>query len=178
MNLFDLLEINVRDLIAAFMERKRKRHAQFAPSDRQLELDRRGKVVRLDVAIMACHLMAARVAFKHFGGILFQLARIAESQAKGYVVGSLITNSAEGARLAKRGANVLGSIAGTLDAVRLQGDKEVKIRKAGFTARDEVFNNRLMPGKGRRKRKIVRTRHKSRKQRAPNKLWHSPKSKK
>lgn len=152
-------------------------HAYFAPSDEPLQwrAEIRGKLVRLDVAIMAAHVLGARGAHrgvaKVMGGIVSSLKRS---------IGEWIFNTG----LAKLGGlivifkgiasavSAITAIAETVSSISVQRGIEAHIRAESLKAQKELKALALGRSKRRRMTRLVRTRHGGKKQREANKSWH------
>lgn len=146
---------------------ERRQAVQTAPSDEPLSWpDRRTRLVRLDVAILAFHVFALRVGVRSVPGLLRQ--RI-----------SAIVNKF-GAFLAEKiGIKLLGEFVGkVLAPIRLiltlwQSNKasleyENAVRRAGIQTARELYLLKLSQSQKKRRTERVLTRHFIPRQRRPN----------
>lgn len=185
MNIYEILgleppEVLVSELIDA-ERRKALNHPYLSPSDRPLSWDKKGKLVPLDFAILAVHLMAAQIAFKGFAGLLASLARIAENKARSVIIDKGLKNTPDSLEDFSRRLGfllyLLQLVGSGIERATIEVQKEGKIRLASIKCREDLYNLRLFQRFGsKRETKYVHTRHKTPKQRNPNKQWHSPKS--
>lgn len=175
MNLYDILGIDLSEIVDRWIKSKAEHHAHFVPSEEPFSWKPRGRVVTLDAAIMAAHLMTARMVFGGFRSIADQLLRIAdarlfsllESVAITELVGLIGLNSVVGREIQE--------IVAIYDANQIEADKERKIRIESLNARRDLYETALAQRRSKRKTRRVLTRHQSRPQRAPNKRWKSRK---
>jgi hypothetical protein len=132
----------------------------FIPSDEILTFKTSGRLVRLDVAIMAIHMMIARIYFR-------SLAHTVSSKlvAFGRKMGE-IASVAIGERLAKKVAagfiSRIRAAADLFEAIKAQREMEAAIRRASLITQREL-NQRCLGGKKpvrNRRRKVVWSRHK------------------
>jgi hypothetical protein len=131
----------------------------FLPDEALLDLKTSGKLVRLDVAVMAIHLMIARVYFRSLTGTtnrkLDTIRRLlAERSAVG--AGEKLTNASVG-----RFLNVFRVLADLWQAEREQMSMEKAIRAASAQSQRELHARCLGGQKPprRRKRRYVWSRH-------------------
>lgn len=132
------------------------------------------RLVRLDVVLMAMHLIAAQYVFRQLSVIVRDQVANTLGHVDSWTVKRAIgstgkTVGATAARLAK----VATEFADILDADLAEGAKEVFLRKAAWKARSEVWNFGLKQGRNQRRTRTVATRHRSKKQRKKNKSWKS-----
>jgi hypothetical protein len=141
--------------------------AHFPPSEEPLEwTELRGKVVRLDVAIMALHLLAARVAFRSIPGLIRQqLLKTAVNVGK--AAGKLTVFLA-----LKRLSVIVGlalDIGDAFNRIRMEEDQERAIRRGSIVTKRDLRTKFLKPKRGvQRHRANVYTRNPGPKQRKAN----------
>jgi hypothetical protein len=164
-----------KNALADFFRDHKSPVTQLAPSDEPLSWKSKGTLVRLDVAIMAAHLFAARV----HGGKLLSIVDIALAKVES-TVGSWLSNRLFLGllgllRVPLKFAQQIAAIADLIRQDEAQAAKEKAIRDASITAMRDVWNSRLFARrKGQRRTKRVLTRHYQPRQRKPNKKWQSP----
>ncbi len=152
-------------------ERKTLNHDYFAPSEEPLEWKTKGRAVRMDVVIMAIHLLCARYAFRGVPGLLQQAARIGANKAKGFAISYALKTAEAGARATKV-VNQIGNLADVLDKTTVERAKEGKIRIETIKILRDLYKNNLLPQRSRGRRvQLVASRHKTKVQRKPNKSW-------
>lgn len=146
------------------------------PIDRSYGEGNDGKVVRLDVVLMAMHLFAARYAFGKLATSLRDQTRKLKAGAAEYAASKIISTSATLlATAGKRAAGTANTVLNFMDADLLELSKEVFIRREGWKARRDVYNLPLSQTKHyRRKTKLVSSRHHTPRQRRANSRWKSP----
>lgn len=140
--------------------------------------DTKNKLVRLDDAIMALHIMAARHSFRGISKVYQKfLVKVTEfvtqfltAWGARKLLGKVVGRAALG--------QLAGTIAGTIEETVFQRQLEESIRTASFEVRADLFREPMKANPKRpRKTKVVFTRHApAPKQRRPNQSWHSPKS--
>lgn len=149
--------------------RNHRTHPYFSPSDEPLGWQTKGRCVRLDVAIYALHIFAAKTAFRSFSGlvrqkqdgVLRQLIRSAGAFLAAKVAGEFF-------RTIFDSVNVLR---GQFDAEKAQQDFEAAIRRQSIQVQRELLQNVLGQAKRPRKTRLVMSRHKTPYQRKANKSW-------
>lgn len=176
-NILTLLGIDPPQWFADFLERKSANHDYFTPTEEPLSWATSGKLVRMDVAIYAIHLMSARVAFRGFGGIISQLRRLASNKLSSYAENKVLTAS-EASTRANQVIALGNFLLGIMQATTIERDKEAKIRVGARKILEEVyFQNTLRSSRRKRRTKLVYSRHKTAPQtRKPNRRWKSPRS--
>lgn len=140
--------------------------------------DTKNKLVRLDDAVMALHIMAARHSFRGISKVWQKMsAKVVEfvttvltAWGVRRLLGQFIARAPIG--------QIAGTLAATIEETILQRQLEESIRTASFEVRSDLFREPLKANPKRpRKTKVVFTRHApAPKQRRANQSWHSPKS--
>lgn len=167
MNLLDLLGIDVDKLVDSLIAQNAESPAEkpyLQPSDAPLKWQTKGKCVSLDRAVMTAHLIAGRIAFKGFPGLLSSLARRVQSKVQTSIedraIKDVTSTLDEAAGRAAFIVNLMRSIGTIFQRETLEAQKEAKIRIASIQARTDLYNAALGPRKGARRRaKDVHTRH-------------------
>lgn len=163
-----LIEEGIR-VAASADNRNHQTHPYFPPSDEPLGWQTTGRCVRLDVAIYALHIFAARVAFRSFTTLVrqkkdtlkAQLVRLAASFLAGKIAGQFFAPIYSNFNVWKS----------QFDAEEEQKQIESAIRRQSLKAQRELFQNALGKSKRQRKTRQVMSRHKTPYQRKPNKSW-------
>ncbi len=162
------------DLIEESKARRKQNHPYFTPSDEPLGWDDvKGKVVRLDVAITAFHLMAARIAFRNLPEVVREkiqdAIRAVEEKSELFLLGKIFGKTIGSVLTA------ITVIAEVMNARRLQQQVEKQIRTASIRAQRDVHTSYLSQTKHlKRNTRRVSSRHATSKQRRPNKSWRNP----
>jgi hypothetical protein len=135
----------------------------------------KSKLVRLDDAIMALHIMAARHSFRGLASVKQRALRKISELIVGFI-GKAAAGKLLG-RVIGRAAivQVASLIAQTVEDTSFQRDVESSVRVASFEVRSDLFREPMKANPRRmRKTKVVYTRHPIPRQRKANKSWHSP----
>lgn len=160
-------------------ERKASNHPRTAPSDEPLGWQSdHNKLVRLDDAIMACHLMTARVAFKSLPGIIRQQIHALKIGIL-RVIGNYIIKRLAGVAL-RAPKFVTKEIVDFIKADAIELENEKAIRRQSIRVMRDLRTRILFKNSHRvRKTKLVFTRldGDAEPQRRPNKRWKSPSAK-
>ena len=162
------------DFVIEYEAARTEVHDYLTPSDEPDSWDVRGRVVRVDVAVLALHLMAARLAFKTFPNVLRIILNKALGWLKGYsdnLAEKYATRSRPGA---KGVITVLEAVLAQLREEALQREIERKIRETSLSFRRDLHLEFLPTKQGQRRTKAVVSRHATKRQRRPNKSWRSP----
>ncbi len=173
-NLWERTKERLADYVEEYEAARTEVHDYLEPSDEPDSWDVKGKIVTVDVAVLALHLMAAKLAFKTFPNVL----RIALGKAIGWLRSysdKLAEKYAEQSRPGRKGViTVMEAIIAQLQEESLQREIERKIRETSLNFRRDLHLAYLPTKPGRRKTKEVVSRHKAKRQRRPNKSWRSP----
>lgn len=170
--------IDVSALAKEFLDGKERNRERTQIIDRPYgpDVNRRAVVVRVDVVVMALHVVAARLAMKEFAGKLKAMLDNVRTHILSAGSGRVLGRAGKAVGSAGR---ILGSTSGLLanilDADLIELTKEVQIRRNCWAARRDVYRLTMSQRKHRRRKtKLVATRHRTPKQRKPNKSWHQP----
>jgi len=149
-------------------------HPYFAPSDEPLTWQTKGKVVRLDVAIYALHVFAARVAFRSFAGQMRQQWVALERAVATWVTGKAVflgVVKLVSKKAAQKLVQAVTIIEEQFRIERVQQDRERAIRRQSLNVQRDVLKNVMGQSKRQRRTRLVLSRHPSPPQRKPNKSW-------
>lgn len=158
-------------------DRKSDNHARLPPSDEPLGWAKdRNKLVRLDHAIMACHVLVARVAFGSLPAMARQRLFDFKRSLVERVAFALIKKAAGLALKAPK--YLYDEVTGYLKADSMELEAEQAIRRQSIRIMRDLRKQILFQGVNpRRKTKLVFTRNPGPPQRRPNRKWRSPKAK-
>lgn len=145
------LEAKAREFVG--LENEDNAHGQpyFAPSDEPLQWKTDGQMVRLDVAINAIHIFAARIAFRTFPGAIRQRLVKLQTSVRNFVERKVIIKA-----LGKAGGQVLdtlNTIRTVFDAIEAQKEIEGAIRRQSIKIQRDLKGQYLGKGKRRRKKR-------------------------
>lgn len=173
MNFFNFLGFDVAAFEADVLKGNAENHAHFAPSDEPLGWDTRGKVVTLDAAIMAAHLMTARLIFGGMRSIVDQALRIAFNKIQSKAQELMAADAAAISGVGKRTVGLALEMVNVFDGDINERAKEQKIRKEALDAQRDLWRTALAQKRSKRKTARVLTRHAQPKQRKANRRWHT-----
>ncbi len=159
----------------SLLERKQQNHAHTAPSDEPLSWDTKGKVVTLDHAIMATHMMADNLIFGSFRSIIDQALRIVASKVLAKLEDVGLSYIAKETRISKSTLNLALQLGQVFDENRNQEVKEIKLRKVALDTQRGLWKAALIQRGERKRTRRVLSRHKTPRQRKPHKGIHFPK---
>lgn len=155
------------DWLADLNATERRQAVQTAPSDEPLTWpDRRTRLVRLDVAILAFHVFALRIGVRSVPGVLRQRAS--------KVVNAFAQKAIEAIGIRLIGMIVQRVLAPIKLVLYLYKSNEAAleyenaVRRAGVKTLRELYLFKLRQQRSNRRRKRVLTRHPIPKQRRPN----------
>lgn len=165
------------EFTALLTERKWENHARTEPSDEPLgwKADD-NKLVRLDHAVMACHIVVARIAFKSIPAMIrqrvFDFKVGLAKKVAFWLAQKLLGLILSGPR------RLVDEVSAYLKADQAELEVELAIRRQSIRVMRDLRKNILFASErgGVRKTKLVLTRHPSKPQRAPNSRWRSPRS--
>lgn len=124
----------------------------LAPSDEPLSWDKKNKLVTLDVAIMACHLMVARTGLGKIRDIIQVAIDEAESRATNWALEKATKTLIGALQLTAKAFTAVNKWRGFFGAEAQQRQREEAIRFASLTSQREIFASRLFAGNGGRRR--------------------------
>lgn len=135
-----------------------------------------GKLVRLDVVIMASHLMIARICVRSLPQAveerIFSFKEYVGKLAANYVLAKTIFAAAKGALA------VINYVGNVFEAEVVALQVENAVRRNGLRTQREMSELFMGAGKKRHRRRArwvaTRGKHPAKKQRSPNKLWRQP----
>lgn len=172
-----LLHGQIGEFVGILKDRSEAPTARLAPSDEPLQWSADfNKLVRLDHAIMAIHVLSARLAFRSLPAMMRQ-------KVFAFKV-SLVQRVLKWIAARAIGKEILRPLAqffwlfDVIQADEVQKEVEATIRRQSIRLMREFHSHSILPQRpaiGKRKTKLVLTRHPCPPQRRPNKHWRSAK---
>lgn len=173
--LWDRVKDRLADAVISYNDARADRdvHDYFPPSDQP---PHGGRVIRLDIAIMACHMLAAKHAFR----TVPNLQKLIVNQLLAWLGGKpkqMLENYVQ--EEIPRGAPVIKAMEAILKLMQdeqIQRGVELRIRANSVAMMKEIAGDCLKSRPSEpRKTKEVLSRHASPTQRKKNKSWRAPK---